>query len=164
MIGVFAGRDVAIMAGATAANDLQMIHCERRGEHTGRMAILADTRRQYVRRVFTRRLHAVVAGDAIAGDIRVIENGRYPGAGVMAVVALFTRCDMGWRFTSGLHAVMAGTAIAGHRRVVHKCASVPCGSDVTIATLVGRHLVIGRLGRRAHDATGRMTARTGRLC
>ena len=82
----------------------------------------------------------------------MIENRRRPGGCVVTVVALLAGRDMRRRLARRLHAVMAGVAITRHRCVVHKRDSAPCGSDMAVGTLGGRHYVISRLGRGAHDA------------
>jgi hypothetical protein len=61
------------------------------------VTVLADVRRQDVRRGLTRSLCAVVTADAVVGDVGVIEVGRDPSIGRVAVVAVIAA-----RYMSGV--------------------------------------------------------------
>ena len=102
------------------------------------MAVLADVCRQYVGWVFTRRVSAVVATDAVVRNVHVIEVGRYPGNGRVAVVAVVTASDVGWVLASGRVAVVAGEAGPEYRGVVDGIGGYPGHVVVTILANIGR--------------------------
>ncbi len=60
-------------------------------EHIGAVAVFADVCRLNMDHAFSDCGGAVMAARAIAYDASVVENGRYPPCGAMAVVALITR-------------------------------------------------------------------------
>ncbi len=72
------------------------------------MTVLANIGRQYVLRVFPRGGRAVVATDAIANDIGVIEVRRRPGDSRVTVIAVVTARNMGRVLAGGRDAIMAG--------------------------------------------------------
>ena len=69
-------------------------------------------------RVLAGRVGAVVAADAVARDIHVIEVGREPGDGCMAVVAVVAARDVRRVLARGSVAVVTGEAGSEHLRVV----------------------------------------------
>ena len=77
---VFAGRRDAVMTGAAGTQHLRVINGEHRREHVGSVAILAHVGRLYMRRAFANGFGAVVAVDAIAGDVHMIEIGWQPAS------------------------------------------------------------------------------------
>ena len=107
---VFTGRRDAIMAGATGAQYLGVIDGKRRYKHIGAVAILADIGRLYVCRGLAGGVGAVVAVDAVARDVDVIEVGRQPACCRMAVVAGIAARDMCRILAGCCQAVMTGTA------------------------------------------------------
>ncbi len=58
--------------------------------------------------VFADGVAAVVATETIAGDVHVIEIGRYPGTRRMAVLAVVTTGNVSRVLSGRYHAVMAG--------------------------------------------------------
>jgi len=68
-----------------------MVYGGGRFEADGAVTVFADVGRLNMQRALTRRRHAIVAADAVVDDPAVIEYGRYPGRGIVAVVALIAR-------------------------------------------------------------------------
>ena len=78
---VLAGCDAAIMTGAADADDLSVINRKRGCKDIGRVAILADIAGLNMRRrIFASSIHAVMAVDAVAGDIQMVEVRRQPAS------------------------------------------------------------------------------------
>ena len=88
---VFAGCRDAVVARATGAQYLGVIYCDCRLESDGAMAILANVGRLNVQRTLASRRDPVVAAHAVVGDTGMIEYGRYPGRGIVTIVALVVR-------------------------------------------------------------------------
>ncbi len=78
---VFPGRDDAIVAGATATQDLGMVDRIRGRKDDRVVAVLANIGGLYMKRVLARRVEAIVTGEAAARDFAVVKYGRYPEAG-----------------------------------------------------------------------------------
>jgi len=112
MIGIFARCDDAIMAGTTAADDIEVIDRENGRERVCRMTVLTGIGRQNMADILAGCVGAVVTGDAIAHDVCVIKYGWRPCDRVVTVIALFTRCNMRLCFAGRLYTVMTGTAVA----------------------------------------------------
>ena len=83
------------------------------------MAVLADVRGIYVRRILTGSIDAIVATEAISGDVVMIENSRHPERARVAIVAPFARDDVAGRLAGRLYPIVTSTTAAGHRSVVH---------------------------------------------
>ena len=92
--GVLARCDRAVVTGTACANYLCMVHPVGRGERHVVVAILADNAGLDMRRILAGGVRAVVAAEAVIHDIRVIEIGRYPAHGCMAVVAVIAAIDV----------------------------------------------------------------------
>lgn len=73
---VLANCDDAVVTATTGADNLAVIDHHHRREQVGRMTVFAYVGRLYVRRIFARCIRAVVATNAIAADINVIEIRR----------------------------------------------------------------------------------------
>ena len=75
---VLACGGVAVMAGETGAKDLRVIdHVGRHKRHVV-VAVLADIGGIDMRRMLARRIGAVMAADAVGGDVGVVKVGRDP--------------------------------------------------------------------------------------
>ena len=111
-------RRIAVMAGRTGTQHLRMV--DYRYGRPGRrgVAVLTHICRRHVCRVFAGRVGAVVAADAVARDIHVIEIRRDPGDGCMAVVAVVAACDVRRVLARGGVAVVTGEAGPEDLRVV----------------------------------------------
>lgn len=137
VVGIFAGSDNAVVAGAATTQHRTVIDRKCRCKGICCMTILARVDRQDVGRILADRVDTVMAGDAVAGDVRMIKNSRRPCRGVVAVIALFTGCDMRRRLAGGLHTVVTGVATTDYCRVVHKYNRAPCSSDMAVGALPG---------------------------
>ena len=82
------------------------------------MAVLADIGGIDMRWMFARRIGAVMAADAVGGDVGVVEVGRDPRVGRMTVVAVVAAGNVGRVLACGRVAVMAGEAGANDLRVI----------------------------------------------
>ena len=118
--GIAASRRDAVVARGAGAKNLGMV--DRRYRAPGRrvMAVLTNIGRQRVIRALTSCIGAVVAADAVIGDVGVIKVRRHPGNCCMAVVAIVTARDMSRVFASGDRAVVTGDAGADHLRVINR--------------------------------------------
>ena len=118
MSGVLACGGGAVMAGETGANNLRVIdHVGRHKRHVV-VAVLADIGGIDMRWMFARRIGAVMAADAVGGDVGVIEVGRGPRTGCVAVVAVIATNKVGRMLARGGGAVMAGETGANNLRVI----------------------------------------------
>jgi len=88
--------------------------------------------------VFARRVGAVVATDAVARNVHVIEVGGNPGNGRVAVVAVVTARDVSWVLAGRRVAVVAGDAGPEYRGVVDGVGGCPGHVVVTILANIGR--------------------------
>ena len=91
---MLAGRGRPIMAGRTAAQDLQVIHGVGRCPDDIVVAVFTDVGGLNVGRALAGGLDAIVTIDAVAGNVGVIEVGRYPRRGGMAVATDVTAADV----------------------------------------------------------------------
>ena len=82
------------MAGGAGADDVGVIDAGDRDPAAGAVAVLADGVGLDMGGVLAGGFGAVVAADAVAGDVAVVEHCAAPAAGVMAVVAAVVTGDM----------------------------------------------------------------------
>jgi hypothetical protein len=94
MSGRFTESSRAVMAADAATDYGRMIDSGNRGPAAAAMAILAEIGGRNVSGTLTCCGYAIVATGAITTDITVIEHGRCPTAGVVAIVASVTTCYM----------------------------------------------------------------------
>ena len=83
------------------------------------MTVLAGIRRIHMRQVLAGRVDPVVATEATARDIAMVEDSRNPGTGLVTVVAPITGDDMVGRLARRLDTVVAGNATAGYGSMIH---------------------------------------------
>jgi len=83
------------------------------------VAVLADIRCTYMRGVLASGVDAIVATEAIARDVRVVKNSRYPERARVAIVAVVAGENMAGRFAGRLHSVVASTTATEHSGVIH---------------------------------------------
>lgn len=76
---VLASGEYAVVAGPASSKNLRMVYGERRRPQVCRMAVFANVCCLSVIGCLARRLYAVVAVHAVAGNVDVIEIGREPG-------------------------------------------------------------------------------------
>lgn len=89
-----------------------------------------------------------MTGNAITGDIGVVEICGDPGHRGVTVVASVAACDVGRVFTGCRDAVVAGAACAQNLGVIHAHCRRPYRRTVTVFANVGRLNVCGRLAGR----------------
>ena len=78
---MLAGRRHAVMARAAGAQYLRVVDSKYRRPHIARVAVLTDVAGLNVCGALARGFSTVVAAEAIAGDVDVIEIRRQPGDG-----------------------------------------------------------------------------------
>ena len=83
------------------------------------MAVLANIGGLHVGWAFTSSSGAIVATDAIAGHVGVIEVGRNPTIGGVAVIASVLACNMIWCFPRRNGTVVAAKTGTDHLAVVN---------------------------------------------
>ena len=140
----------AVMAGGTAAYNLRMVDPVCGCKEDAVMTVLADIGRLDMRRVLADGLCAVVAAEAIARYVDVIEVGRYPTVGRVAIVTGIAACDVSRVFTDGNCAVVAGGTSTNNLRMIdcdNRCKKV---SGVAILTNCCGLYVIGTLASRVN--------------
>ena len=113
-----------------------------------------------MRRVLAGGVSAVVAAEAIAGDVGVIEVGRDPRIGCMAVVAIFATCNMRWVLARRYVAIVTGATGSEDLNVIYRISRRPDNVVVAVFADVGRRDVHRVLACRistvmAVDATTR---------
>jgi hypothetical protein len=115
---VFAGCRRTIVTGDTRANHLGVIDSEDWRENIRIVAVLAGVTCRYVRCVLARRINAIMAVEAVAHDIHVIEIGGQPGSRRVTVIASVVARDMRRVLASRSDAVVAITATSHDLRMV----------------------------------------------
>ncbi len=118
--GILAGRDIAVVAGLTGADDLGVIHHGGRRPKIDAMAVFADRSRCYVAWVFAGRVAAVMAARTIARDSCMVKVGRGPCDGGVAIIAIVATRKMGRMLAGRGHAVMTRATAAEYLCVVHR--------------------------------------------
>jgi len=101
------------------------------------MAGLTSICGRCVRWVFARRVGAVVAAEAVSGDVYVIEIRRYPRDGGVTVIAIIAARDVRRMLADCGRSVVAGTACANDLRVVHLVSGYECHVVVTVLADIG---------------------------
>ena len=100
--------DDAIMAERAGANDLRVIDRHYGAPCRCGVAVLANVRRQRMRRVLSSRVRAVMAAYAIACNVGVVEVGRDPRHSRMAVVTIVTAGNVRRMLAGRNRAVVTG--------------------------------------------------------
>lgn len=102
------------------------------------VAVLADVTCLHVSRALAGGSDAIVATDAVTGDACVIEHGREPCGGAVAVVALIVGGNMTRRFSRRLAPIVAADTASCNRRVIHERDYCPIRCYVTVRTFARR--------------------------
>jgi len=121
---ILACGNCAVVTGTARADHLRMVHPICRHERHIVMAVLANAARLDVRGILAGSIDAVVAAEAVIGNVRVIESGRYPACGCVTVIAGVATDNMCRVLACGNRAVVAGVAGTDHVGViypVHRC-------------------------------------------
>lgn len=95
-----------------------MVHGVRRRPGIAVVAVLADICRLQVRYGLTSSFHSVVTAHAVADDADMVEVGRPPGIGRVAVITGIAAVDMGRVLARGRDAVVARTACSKDLSVI----------------------------------------------
>jgi len=111
--------------------------------------------------MFSGGIYAVVAADAVARYVPVIESSRYPGIWLVTVVAVAARLDVVRRLARRYDAVVTRTAAAGHSRMIHEEDRCPRRCRMAVRTDFGRRYVVRRPDRGSHRAALRVTGDAG---
>ena len=157
---VFAGGRRAVVAGETRTDDLSVIDGVRRCEGDSIMAVDAQVSRIDVRQVFTDGIGAIMAADAITRDVGMVEVGRSPRRGRMAIVTGVAACKMRRVLAGCNSAVVAGEAGSDDLCMVHCIGRCPGNAAVAIFANVTRIDVRRVLaGRRRPVMTGKASTK-----
>ena len=116
---VFTGGCCAVVAGEAGADDLRVIHGVGRVPDDIVVAILADIGGVDMCQALAGGIGAVMTIDAVACDIGMIEVGRNPRRGRMAIVAGVAAGDVSCMLARCRRPIMAGEAGADDLRMVH---------------------------------------------
>ena len=107
------------------------------------MAVLADIGRRDVGRMLAGCVGAVVAADAVARNIRMIEVSWNPGHGRVAVIAIVAARDVGRVLARCRVAVMTGNAGSKYLGVVYRV----CGRKRHVVVTILAHVTRVDMGR-----------------
>lgn len=137
---VFADRSNAVVAGAAVSDDLRMIDADRRYPDGRAVAVFTYIGRLNVCLVLASRFDAVVATDAVAGNVHVVKICRYPAECCVTVVAGITAGDMRRVLARCADAIVTAHAIANDTRVIKYGRQPGCGRMTIIALVTGRNV------------------------
>ena len=108
----------AVVAGEARANDLRVIDQVGWRERHVVVAVLAYVRRIDMDGVLTGCVRAVVAADAVVGDVHMVKVRRRPGVSRVAVITVVATGKVRRVLAFCRHAIVAGEAGANHLRMV----------------------------------------------
>ena len=117
---VLASRGDAIVTGTAAAHYVGVVNSQHGLPNRRVVAVLANIRCLNMCKTFAGGIDVVVAAEAAADNVRVVEYSWHPSSRVMTIVTLITGNDMARRFSGCLDAVVAGSTTTGHGCVVHE--------------------------------------------
>jgi len=130
---IFASRGQAVVTRRTRTEYLIVIDGEHGTPGVCRVTVLAQVRREYVLCALAGRIDTVVAAEAVARDVRVVEVGGNPGHRRMTIITIVARLNMGGVLAGCDCAVVTGHAGAENLRVIHRVRRRP--EDVVVAVL-----------------------------
>ena len=130
---MFASRNEAVMTGATGAHHLCVVNGKDWRKHVGVVTVFTNIAALYVGQAFAGSVGAIVAIDAVAGDIHMIEIRRQPANRRMTVVAGVAAGDVVRGFSGRRKAIMAGAAAAHYLRMVD---GVRRGKRITVVAVL----------------------------
>ncbi len=142
------GRRHAVVTTRAHTDDLRVIDLCGRRETRYVMAVLADVARCYVSGRLTDGIDTVMAADAIACDVVVIEVGRQPRQCRVAVVTRVAARDMVRRFPGDNRVVVAARAGSNDLQVIDLHGRRESHDRVTVFAYIGCSDVIRRLADR----------------
>lgn len=181
MVLILTRRLHTIVAGCARSEHLRVIYRHDRRKHIGRMAVFADIRCLHVRRILSRRIRAVMAANAIARNVDVIEIRRNPANGAVAIITVVAAGDMRRVLASCNSAIMTGATAANdlgmiddnHRYKNRRAVTIftdicrlnmrrvlaGCFRAVVAVDAIGGYLAV--IERRRQPASGSMTIIAG---
>ena len=142
---ILASRRRTVVAGIAGTQHMQVIDGNGRVPEICTVTVLADVRCRDVRGTFTGCIGAIVATEAVARDVPVIDNGRHPCQCRVTVITLFTRDDMRRVLAGRIDAVMTGSAGPRDGDVIHEGYRAPgrrrmaVDAHARISDVIGRH-------------------------
>ena len=140
---VFSGCSDAVMTGTAGPGYLCMVDRIGRRPHIAVVAVLADIRGLYVCQILASGFDAVMAAEAVARDIHVIECRGSPGNRRVTIVAGIVAGDVRRVFADCDDAVMTGAADADDMRVVDgKCGHEHIGVVAVFADVTGLNMCL----------------------
>jgi len=152
-----AGRGGPVVALCTVALHVHVINGDDRLERNGRMAAFTDVIGAYVRRRFADRIDVVVALEAIAGDVDVIERRGLPRQRRVTRRAIDRRRNVARRLAGCQGAVVATSAAAEHVVVIDHGDRLPRDGAVAVLAYIVGPYVRGGLARDPHVVMARRT-------
>lgn len=141
VVGVLAGGNRTVVTGRTGTEHLGMIDRYHGRKYVGRMAVLADVCRLRMGRVFTRRVGAIVATEAITRDIYMVEIRGQPADGAVAIVAIVAAGNVVGTLAFRNPTIVAGDTRAKHLGVVHHKHREEYRCAVAVFANIGRQRV-----------------------
>lgn len=108
----------SVVTGRAGPQYLAVVNGENGREHIRRMAVFTYVGRLYVCRVLARSVRAVMAAEAVARNIHVIEIRRQPGNCAVTVIAVVAAGNMIRRLACGSDTIVTRPARAQHLRMV----------------------------------------------
>ena len=115
---VLASGGDTVVAAAARADDLGVIDDHHRHKDICGVTVFTHNRRLNVCQAFTGCIRAVMAANAVASDVYVIEIGRQPANCAVAVIAIVAAGDMCRVLARGNGAIVAGAATSQNLRVI----------------------------------------------
>ena len=106
------------MTRAAGADDLRMVNGKDGRKQVGVVAVFANVARLDVRRILAGCLDTVVAIDAVAGNVHVVEIRRYPTSRCVAVVTSVATRNVARRLSSRRETVVTGATGSGYLGMV----------------------------------------------
>lgn len=142
---MLANRCDTVMARSTRANNLGMVHGVGRYPNVRGVAVFADIAGLNMCRRFAGGVRAIMAVNAIAGNVDVIEVGREPSCCGVAVFAVVAACDVRWIFARRGNPIMTRAASTQYLRVVNREGRREYVRSVAIFAGICRLNVVGGL-------------------
>ena len=107
---MLAGSDDTVVTRIAGSDNLCMVDGKHRREHVCVVAVLAYVAGLNMRRILARCVHAVVAINAVASNVDVIEIGRQPALCRVTIVTIVPARDVRQVLARGRNSIMAGAA------------------------------------------------------
>lgn len=132
-----AGCNITVVTGLATANDLRMVHHNRRRPEVYAMAILANSRCLNVSHVFPGGFAAVVTIGTIPGDACVIEGCWCPRDRCVAIITVVATGEVRRVFSRRGNTVMTRTTTAKYLRMIHPVCWLKSDRVMTVFANIG---------------------------